>query len=356
MARQDMADAAASMMPFLMLALGCAAMAVSALVVRRMIGLGVLDVPGRRSAHDRPVPKGGGVGMVVAILLGVPVGVAVLPGPGRPVVATGLMLAATLLLAVVSWVDDLRQFGVRAKFGAQLGSAVLAIAAVLATMPVWPPAWVLSLALPAAFCWLMLVTNAVNFIDGLNGLAAGSALLAGLFAACLGWMLADPLLVALASMTAAGLAGFLPFNYPRARIFLGDVGSQVCGLLLGVFALLLAADGLPSSWIAPGLFVPLMLAGILWDVTFTLCRRAVARERLTVAHRGHLYQVAARSFLSPARVALVHWGFVIWGGTIGLTLLPMSPPDAVVLVLLPQIAWTAIVRHRAARAGLGRWS
>lgn len=356
MVRQGMAGGTAAMVPFLLLVLVCVAAVVSALVVRRMIGLAVLDVPGQRSAHDRPVPKGGGVGMVVAILLGVPVVLAALPGPGRSVIATSLLLAAVLLLATVSWADDLRQFGVQAKFAAQIGAAVLSIGAVLGTMPSWPAAWVLSLALPVAFCWLMLVTNAVNFIDGLNGLASGSALFASLFAAALGWMLGDPLLVAVALMTAAGLAGFLPFNYPGARIFLGDVGSQVCGLLLGVFALLLAADGLPGAWFMSGLFVPLMLAGILWDVTFTLCRRAFAHERLTQAHRGHLYQVAARSFLSPARVALVHWGFVIWGGAIGLTLLPVFPAGAILLALLPQAIWTAIVRHRAARAGLGRWS
>lgn len=351
-----MTDIAASLAPFLVLVLACVAAAVSALVVRRMIGLGVLDVPGQRSAHDRPVPKGGGVGMVVAVLFGVPVVLAVLPGPGHPALATILLLAAVLLLAVVSWADDLRQFGVRAKFGAQLGAAALSIGAVLAAMPAWPGASVLSLALPAAFCWLMLVSNAVNFIDGLNGLASGSALFASLFVTALGWMLADPLLVAVGSMTSAGLAGFLPFNYPRARIFLGDVGSQVCGLLLGVFTLVLAADGLAGSWIVSGLFVPLMLAGILWDVLFTLCRRALAHERLTQAHRGHLYQVASRSFLSPARVTLVHWGFVIWGGAIGLTLLPLFAPGAVALVLLPQMLWTGLVRHRAARAGLGSWS
>ena len=105
-----------------------------------------------------------------------------------------------------------------------------------------------------------------------------------------------------------------------------------------------------------GLAVPLLLAGILWDVLFTLCRRALAGERLTQAHRGHLYQVAARAVMPAARVTAVHWSFAAWGGALSLVLLPSHPVAAALLAVLPQLGWTATVWHRAARAGLARWS
>lgn len=339
-------------LPFLALCcLGAALL--SALLVTRMIRLAVMDVPGGRSAHDRPVPKGGGVGTVAAVLLGVPAVLLLLFRGEEQPLAMLLLLAAVLLLALVSWMDDLRQFGFRAKLAAQLAASVLTIGAVLSTLPALPPPVLLLPMTLAALAWLMLVTNATNFIDGLNGLASGSIGLACLVAAALGWRLGDPLVVAVGTMTASGLAGFLPFNYPRARIFLGDVGSQVCGLLAGGLALFLLAD----EWRdAAALAVPLMLAAILWDVLFTLLRRLGAGERLTQAHRGHLYQVAARSGVAPAIVAALHWGFVIWGGLVGVAVAPDRPVAAILMVLMPQLVWTILVRRRAMRAGLGRWS
>ena len=323
----------------------------SVMLVRQMIRLAVMDVPDGRSAHDRPTPRGGGVGMVACVLLGVPAFLALSPSPRDRLPAAVLVLVAVLLLAAVSWLDDVRQFGFRAKLGAQGVASLLMVGAVLPTLPAWP-LWVLAPLALAGVAWLMLATNAVNFIDGLNGLAAGSVALVCLRVAAAGWMLGDPLLAALASMAACGLIGFLPFNYPAARIFLGDVGSQVCGLLAGGFAILLLADD-PRSWIA--LSVPLMLAGILWDVLFTLLRRLAACERLTQAHRGHLYQVAARAGVPAAGVALLHWSFVIWGG-LSAAAFATRPLAAILATLLPQLAWTAFVRRRAARAGLRHWS
>ncbi len=336
------------------LSLACLlAASLSSLVVRGMIRLAVMDVPGGRSAHDRPVPRGGGAGTVLVVLLGLPAIVLLLSGGRVPVRTIVLLEAAIALLAAVSWLDDLRQLGYRAKLSAQLGAAGLAVAAVLSGLSVLPPSSLLWPAAVGGFCWLVLVTNAVNFIDGINGLAAGGIALCGLFAALLGWWAGTPVAVASGLMLASGLVGFLPFNYPRARIFLGDVGSQTCGLLAGTLSLLLFTAG---GWSVTGLAVPLILAGILWDVLFTLCRRLLARERVTQAHRGHLYQVATRSGVPAVLVTGVHWGFAAWGGGLSLALLPARPVLAVILALAPQLGWTEMVRQRAKRAGLHRWS
>jgi UDP-GlcNAc:undecaprenyl-phosphate GlcNAc-1-phosphate transferase len=102
----------------------------------------------------------------------------------------------------------------------------------------------------------------------------------------------------------------------------------------------------------------MLLSGVLFDVAFTLLRRAVAGERLTAPHRGHLYQVAQRSGVPAPAVALVHWGFAIYGGLCCLLFIA-SPtawkPLVPALTLVPQLAWLGFVVSRAGRAGIERW-
>lgn len=208
----------------------------SAAIVRLMISAGVMDRPGARSAHSQPTPKGGGVGIVVATLVGL-----LVLGAGRPLLALG---AAGLCIAVVSWFDDLWSWPFSVKLAAQVLAALVAAAggALVTSLPcpVIGPVQLGVLAWPVTVCWVVVVTNAVNFMDGLNGLAAGSVGLASLALAFFAAM-SGATAVALASLAlAAGIVGFLPFNYPRARIFMGDVGSQFCGVTIAGLGLLAA--------------------------------------------------------------------------------------------------------------------
>ncbi|WP_428391735.1 glycosyltransferase family 4 protein [Lichenicoccus sp.] len=312
-----------------------------AVLVRAMIRVSVLDTPGPRSAHDRPTPKGGGVGVIAAFLLGLP-----LAGWWHGDVhwcTLAALLAGVALLALVSWLDDLRQFHPLVKLIAQ------AVAAGLVLAGIGPlPGGAVGVAV--GFAWLLFVTNALNFIDGLNGLAAGSMALACLFVG-----LPDPAtLVGYGGcLLAAGLLGFLPFNMPRARIFLGDVGSQAAGLAVAAFGLLCVAR--PTLYGAA--IMPLLLSGILYDVAFTLGRRLLAGDAVWQAHRGHLYQVAFRSGIPAPAVAALHWGFVTWGGVLGLAIThkALSLLSGMLLMVLPQLAWTMVVVRRARAAGIGRW-
>ena len=335
-------------MPSTLLLSCLGAVLLSALLVRFMVRVAVLDTPGHRSSHDRPTPKGGGVGVIAAFLLGTPLALRL---QGEAIsVASACLLAAVGLLALVSWLDDVRQFPPLVKLAAQLAAAASVLWGIWPLPGSWLPGfWPLGLAI--GLCWLLFVTNALNFIDGLNGLAGGSMALACLW---LGIGLGKPggLEQTAALLLAAGLIGFLPFNYPRARIFLGDVGSQGAGLAVAAIGLLHWRDGPAHSLLA----MPLLLAGILYDVAFTLCRRWRAGERLMQAHRDHLYQLAFRSGIPAWRIALLHWGFVLWGGAIARALQSglITVITAILLALLPQLAWTGLVL-RAARRLPGRW-
>ena len=330
----------------------------SAAVVRGMIALGPLDRPDARKAHTRAVPKGGGVGVVAAFLLGVAVlyAFAEFARLADPYFR-GLILASSAI-AAVAFLDDWRDWPFTVKLGAQVGAALLAVGSGLVVAELNLPWWgAVDLGLagaPLTMVWILLLTNAVNFMDGLNGLASGvcaiaAAVLAAIAAAYGGWFVYFASLLLL-----AGLLGFLPFNFPHARIFMGDVGSQFCGFVLAVLAV---AAGRFQGVELPVLLVPMLLFGVLWDVVFTLLRRWRAGDRLTQAHRSHLYQVMHRAGWNASRVTLAHWGFALWGGVCCVLFVGAGAwkPLAVLLVVPPQLLWTAAVLHRARRIGLAKW-
>ena len=347
----------AAVLHHLAFAIGLAVL--SAAVVRVMIAVRVMDRPDPRKAHTLPTPKGGGVGVVVAFLVGVAVlyrfaAFARLADPYFRGV-----IEASIAIAAVAFLDDLKDWNFSVKLIAQILAALVAVAGgiyvrdyslpYVGTLPIG------RLGPPLTVGWVVFATNAMNFIDGLNGLAGGVSLIAAVGLCFLagthnGWFA-----YAASLMLAAGLAGFLPFNFPRARIFLGDVGSQFCGFILAVLGVVASRfEGVALSF----LLVPMLLSGVLFDVAFTLVRRALAGERLTLPHRGHLYQVAQRSGLSVPVVTFVHWGFAAFGFVCCLVFVA-APANlrlyVPALTLLPQMTWLGFVAKWARRAGIERW-
>jgi UDP-GlcNAc:undecaprenyl-phosphate/decaprenyl-phosphate GlcNAc-1-phosphate transferase len=322
---------------------------VSAVLVRLMIAVGTLDVPVARSSHTVPTPKGGGVGIVAAFALGM-----VWHGRGGVGWAGELpAVAAAVALACFCYFDDVRDWPFVAKLAAQLAAAIgVMLCGDAAVAVALPGAGVVTLGLAGTVMtlgWILLVTNATNFIDGLNGLAAGCVLVT-----CLATSAAAPQLRFEALALAAGIAGCLPFNYPRARIFMGDVGSQACGFLLADFAVRAVADARAS------LVVPLALLPILADVAFTLARRALEGAVLTQAHRGHLYQVAQRGGVPAYAVAAVYWSLSAWGGLCGFLAgralgVSWVWAAACLAAAAPMLPWGLLVARNARRAGITVW-
>ncbi len=331
----------------------------SAALVRLMIGAGVMDTPNRRKSHTIPTPKGGGVGIVAAFLAGMYVlyRYAAFSRLADPYFRG--VIIASVAIAVVAFLDDLRDWPFTVKLAAQVLAALAAVSSGLYVavyrVPYLGPLDLGWLGMAATVAWILFATNAMNFIDGLDGLAAGTALVAACFLALIaeeqsGWF------VYFASLLlAAGLAGFLPFNFPRARIFMGDVGSQFCGFMLAVLGVAAARFGaIEMSF----LLVPMLLSGALFDVAFTLARRALAGQRLTEPHRSHIYQVAQRAGIPAPVVAMAHWGFAAFGGLCCLLFIAVPSawkPYVPALTLLPQLAWLALVRAHAHRANIRAW-
>ncbi|MCE2566028.1 glycosyltransferase family 4 protein [Komagataeibacter sp. FNDCF1] len=317
-----------------------AATIMAAVLSRRVIGLHVMDYPDSRSAHAVPVPKGGGLAILAVFVTGVPL-LQILVRH-TPDAGDMTLLAAAVWLGLFSWRDDMYPMPPTWKLGAQCAAALL----VAWGSMVAEGHGVNGAGLALRALWLVVLCNALNFMDGLNGLASGCTLVAALATAGL-------CLVAhggvgtwgTALVLAAGIAGFLPFNFPHARLFMGDVGSQCCGLVLGALGLHMAA--MPHL-AHGGVLMPLMLYGLLADVGFTLLRRAALRRALMRAHREHVYQMAHRAGMQATHVTLLAWGGTLCGcmaaAAVGLHVVGLTAP--LIMLGCIQVAWGVTVARR----------
>ena len=263
---------------------------------------GLLDQPGERRSHQVPTPRGGGVGIAAAWVL------ACLVSGMNGWMSAELALAAgigSLLVATVGFIDDHRPFSAWGRLLAHVAAGSVLAAAVLAS---GHAAW---LAL-VAFAAVPVMVNVWNFMDGINGIATSQAALAaagiaGL--AALASQQADPVGLLPAWLLCAACLGFLPFNFPRARIFLGDVGSGTLGVALAVLLVLLlgeAPDAERGGMLALAL---LPLSAFLVDATLTLARRIVRREQWWAPHVSHAYQRLASRAGSHVPVTLAYAGW-----------------------------------------------
>lgn len=292
------------------------------------IRMEIMDIPAGRKAHAAPTPKAGGIGPMGAFLA------IFLCFPVLWTTPTIILAVAATALGLVGFLDDMRDISPRAKLTAQTLAAMAVIGVGACPVAHGHPASAI-----LAIGWLVFITNVFNFMDGLDGLAAGAGLLAALFLAAAARPGGMVQICALA--LAAGLAGFLPFNFPRARLFLGDTGSQFCGFLLGVLSLSLNGEpGTPNTlWL-----LPLLLAGMIADVSLTLARRAMAGANITTPHREHFYQ---RAPLPARAVTRIHWAFVILGGSAWVLSNRANIWPAVPILVLSHLAWL-----RFAQAGI----
>ena len=256
------------------------------LVLLRRIGL--YDRPNARSLHRRPTPRGGGLAPVAVLLAGT---TTVAATAGLPAATWLAPLVGGLLLAASGWRDDRGGLAPLAKLVPQLVAVALGIVALSFGEPVfqgWLPPALDRLA--AALLWLWFV-NLYNFMDGSDGLAAGEAAAIGLGLALSALWLSWPGPTAAFGLVLAGAAlGFLWWNRPPARLFLGDAGSQPLGYLIGWLLLDAAGRGhWASALILPGYFIA--------DASLTLLRRLARGESPLAAHAEHFYQQAVRNGL-----------------------------------------------------------
>lgn len=260
----------------------------------------LMDVPNARSSHSVPTPRGGGVAIVLAFLAALPV---LALANALPWTLLWGLLGAGGVVALIGFLDDHQHIPVRWRLLGHFFGAVWALFWLGGLPPVEVFGFIVDLGWfghVLAALYLVWLLNLYNFMDGIDGIASveaicvclGGALLYGL-ASGVSVEITVPLLLA------AAVAGFLFWNFPPARIFMGDAGSGFLGISLGVLSL-------QAARAAPELFWAwLVLLGVfIVDATFTLLRRLLRRDRVYEAHRSHAYQYASRHFSSHLAVTL----------------------------------------------------
>ena len=253
---------------------------------------GLIDIPNQRSSHERPTPKGGGIGIVIAMVIALSLThILVLPLPS----AYGVILCGAMLMALLGFFSDRRPLSPFLRLGIQGLIAIGVLAGLdfprdLLIVYRWH---IGVLSWPLGVIWLVAVTNFYNFMDGIDGLAAMQAVAGGVGLMSFGILLSvNPLVPAGLYLSAASL-GFLVWNFIPRKIFMGDVGSYFIGFYLAAFGML-----------DPRLLVPvaLVLGVFIADTVVTLFIRISRRERWYQAHRSHFYQRAVRLGYSHCRV------------------------------------------------------
>ena len=285
------------------LLLAASSFAVSALLtwaLRRYALLrGVLDVPNSRSSHQVPTPRGGGLAIVVAFLLSV----TAITALGQLSLSTAIaLLAAGTITAAIGFWDDHAPLSARWRLAAHFLAAAAALAALggMPTMPILGIAalsgWITQVFGALMIVWLL---NLYNFMDGIDGIAGVEAVTVCAGGAAVALVVEYPAGALACLLLAAASAGFLVWNFPPAKVFMGDAGSGFLGVVFGVLAVDAArhAPALLWCWL-------ILLGAFIVDATVTLLRRLLRGERVYQAHRSHAYQHAARTLGAHRPVTL----------------------------------------------------
>lgn len=289
----------------------------------------IIDVPNARSSHSVPTPRGGGVAIVLSFLI------AITLLSVTNVLAWDFsvaLLGAGAGVAILGFLDDHGHIAARWRLLGHFSSAL------------WALLWLGGLpeieiaGLTVRFGWggyilavfyLVWMLNLYNFMDGIDGIASVEAIFACLGACLLYWVAGFDNLIISPLLLAGAVTGFLYWNFPPAKIFMGDAGSGFLGVVLGILSLQAAwaASNLLWAWL-------ILLAVFIVDATFTLFRRLLRGEKVYEAHRSHAYQFASRSLGSHLPVTLIVAGInLFWLLPIAICVVIMGLDGFLALIL-----------------------
>ena len=286
--------------------------------------IGLVDDPGHRKIHATPIPLAGGLAVFTGLLVPLLLGVATLPwlsghpaplldahvvnlfggGFGRRAGQQAAVFLGAVGMVILGWLDDRHELRPAVKFAGQaIIAALVAAAGIRITLFVNNPLF----SYAVTVLWILTVTNACNFMDNMNGLCAGLGFIG---AWCFAWSAAingQFLAASIALLTCGALLGFLPFNFPRASVFLGDTGSHLVGYLLAVLAILPHFYSRRNPDTLAVLKPLLILIVLLGDLVWVVILRWRSGRPFYIGDTNHLSHRLVRRGQSPTRAVLVIW-------------------------------------------------
>jgi UDP-GlcNAc:undecaprenyl-phosphate GlcNAc-1-phosphate transferase len=287
----------------------------------------LVDDPGQRKIHDAPVPLAGGFAVLTGILLPLAAGAVFLKlgmvkisfaslivhGINRRAIELGVIALGAIAITLLGWFDDKHELKPLPKFIGQLIVAV-AVAMACKRITLFVHSEVFSYTI--TILWLLTVINAFNFTDNMNGLCAGLGAIGALLFAVIAAANGEYLVATIGLLMCGALAGFLPWNFPNARAFLGDSGSQLVGYLLAVMAILphfyTKQNPRPLAVLSPLLVLAVPLADLVWVVLL----RTRNRKPFWIGDTNHFSHQLVRAGLSRTRAVLLLWLIAVMIGVL----------------------------------------
>jgi UDP-GlcNAc:undecaprenyl-phosphate GlcNAc-1-phosphate transferase len=333
--------------------IGVGTFVMALIVTRLMIRIGITDVPSRRSSHKAPTPKSGGIGVIVGFFAAMTL--FYLTGKLGHIAPNKLILLSigAMITIFISLYDDIKRLSSSQKLFVQIITALFVVSTglTLNLLPL-PIIGVLDLgplgSILAVF-WIIFFINVFNFMDGLNGLASGVSLVASIFCSIIGICLEEKALFYISMSLAFSTLGFFLFNFPKAKIFMGDVGSQFMGLIWAILLLIPSQESHTSHMTLSIYTVPLLFFSFIYDVTTTVIRRIWRREPFWLAHRTHLFQLLNRLGYSHTQVTCLHLIMAVIQG-VGAICMQYIDPLYQILLFIPYLLLMAGYHYWTVRA------
>lgn len=314
------------------------------------------DYVNERSSHKKIVPRAGGVAIVITFFIGM---MAIYFFADRTLINKGYMqgfIFSSILIAVVSFYDDIKSKSAVFKLSAQLIATITVLWSGIVldeiSLPVIGAVELGWLGYLLSLLWIIGLTNAYNFMDGLDGLIGGVTIIAGIYFMAICYFYGSHFVYISSYTIVAGALGFLVLNLPPARIFMGDVGSVFLGFTFAVLAII--ASRYDDSHIS-FLVIPLLLFNVIYDVIFTLLRRLFHGENIIKAHNKHLYQLMNQIGFSHLKVSLAQYFMVFIQGLGALWMLQIKNADRLYVFIpfmLLQIVYTVWIMKKASQLKL----
>jgi len=247
------------------------------------------------------------------------------------------------IVALTGWLDDIRRLSIRIRLIVQAVSSIIIILAIgyinTMTVPILGNINLHWIGIPFTLFWIMGLTNAYNFMDGIDGIAGGQAFIAGLGWTMMGFLGGPSFIGFLGVLLAASSLGFLFYNWPPARIFMGDAGSLFIGFTLAVLPILAAQKN--PRFMSTGILVVWPFIG---DTSFTLVRRLINKENIFVAHKSHLYQRLVIAKYSHRFVTLIYMGLALTGAILAFLWVKDSYGSDILVILIPTLLFFGLWR------------
>lgn len=306
--------------------------ATTPLVRRFAFKIGAIDIPkDNRRMHKKPTPRIGGL----AIVFGFTVATLCFAQPSRQLYGT---LAGAAIIAVMGVIDDCKNLPAKLKFVIQIIAALVVVFAgdikidvftnpnFLSDNPYWVlPEW---LSVTLTVIWIVFITNAVNFIDGLDGLAAGVSAIMSISLVFISIRVGEYSIAILGIALMGSCFGFLPFNFNPAKIFMGDTGSTFLGFMLAT----LSIQGVFKSYAVISFAVPLLILGLpLFDALFAMIRRILRGQSPMTADRGHLHHRLVDMGFSQKQTVFILYAI---SGVLGITAVLLAESGVLRALLL----------------------